>query len=69
MAKHNPEETEEALLDRSMANNNTVWDDIVDLTHGQVACLRRKALVLCALPSSAAQFSRRVFCRDGAAGS
>jgi hypothetical protein len=53
-----------------MANQNTAWDDdVVDLTLGQVACLRRKALVLCALPSRAAQFSRRVFCRAGAAGS
>ena len=70
MAKHNSEETEEALLDRSMANQNTAWDDdVVDLTLVQVACLRRKALVLCALPSRAAQFSRRVFCRAGAAGS
>ena len=46
MAKHNSEETEEALLDRSMANQNTACDDnVVDLTLGQVACLRRKALV------------------------
>ena len=69
MAKHNSEETEESLLDRSMANQTAWDDDFVDLTLGQVACLRRKALVLCALPSRAAQFSRRVFCRAGAAGS
>ena len=35
-----------------MANQ---WnDDFVDLTLGQVACLRRKALVLFALPSRTA---------------
>ena len=55
VAKHNPEETEEAL-DRSMARhkNTAPRDTAADTTHGQVACLRRKALVLFALPSRTA---------------
>jgi hypothetical protein len=49
--------------------NTAPRNTAADKTHVQVACLRRKALVLCVLPSRAAQFSRRVFRRAGAAGS